>query len=68
MQWRGARAGWRAALAGVAPDLLFFIPFRIELVLERGWIGLLRPRTADPGIWRLDGPPLPPELVEAYFK
>ena len=54
------------ALAGAAPDLLFFIPSRIEQVIEHGWEGALLGR--EPGIWRADGPPLPPDLVEAYFR
>jgi hypothetical protein len=57
---------WWAALAGAMPDLLFFIPSRIEGFFERGLRGLFV--GADPGVWRADGPPLPPELVEAYFR
>jgi hypothetical protein len=55
---------WIAALAGALPDLIFFVPSRIEHLLERGWAGLQV--GGDPGVWRADGPPLPPELVEAY--
>jgi hypothetical protein len=63
-----ARRGlaWWGALAGAMPDLLFFIPSRIENVAERGWEGLRV--GSEPGIWRADGPPLPPELVEAYYR
>jgi hypothetical protein len=57
---------WWGALAGAMPDLLFFIPARIEGFVERGVRGLAV--GADPDIWRADGPPLPPELVEAYFR
>jgi membrane-bound metal-dependent hydrolase YbcI (DUF457 family) len=57
---------WWGALAGAAPDLLFFIPSRIEGFVERGWASLNV--GGDPGIWRADGPPLPPELVEAYSR
>jgi hypothetical protein len=57
---------WSGALAGAAPDLLFFIPSRIEGLIERGWASMRV--GGDPGIWRADGPPLPPELVEAYWR
>jgi hypothetical protein len=43
---RQPRLRWWGALAGAAPDLLWFVP----------------------RIWRADGPPLPPELVESYFR
>jgi hypothetical protein len=58
--------GWWGALAGAAPDLLWFIPSRAEQVIEKGWAGLAVPRERN--IWRADGPPLPPELVEAYHR
>jgi hypothetical protein len=57
---------WWAALAGAAPDLLWFIPSTTERVLEHGWSALSVGR--DRGIWRVDGPPLPPELVDAYYR
>jgi hypothetical protein len=57
---------WWAALAGAAPDLLWFIPSSIERVAQRGWAGLTIGSSR--GIWRADGPPLPPELVEAYVR
>lgn len=71
---KDARAGksqrtipwWVAALAGAAPDLLFFIPSRLEQFWLRGWAGL--PISAEPGIWREGGPPLPAELVVAYHR
>jgi hypothetical protein len=56
---------WWGALAGAAPDLLWFIPSTIERVASRGWSALAI--GSDRRIWRADGPPLPPELVEAYF-
>lgn len=62
----GTRMAWRGALAGAAPDLLFFVPSTIERVVERGWAGLSVGR--EPGIWRAGGPPLPLELVEAYHR
>ncbi|MBI2221142.1 MAG: metal-dependent hydrolase [Acidobacteria bacterium] len=55
---------WAAALAGAAPDLLFFVPSRIEWWLARGTLDF--PFSAEPGIWREGGPPLPPDLVMAY--
>jgi hypothetical protein len=57
---------WWAALSGAMPDLLWFIPSTIERVLARGWAGLAMP--GDRSIWRADGPPLPRELVESYFR
>jgi hypothetical protein len=57
---------WWGALAGAVPDLLFFVPSRIELLAGRGWAGLAV--GSEPGIWRADGPPMPPELVEAYWR
>jgi hypothetical protein len=60
------RLRWWGALAGAAPDLLWFIPSTVERVAEHGWSTLTMGR--DPRIWRADGPPLPPELVEAYYR
>ncbi len=60
------RMGWGGALAGAMPDLLFFIPSKIEQIVERGWAGLRA--GSEPGIWRAGGPPLPPDLVEAYWR
>lgn len=57
---------WWGALAGAAPDLLWFIPSSIDRIAARGWAGLTMGSSR--GIWRADGPPLPPELVEAYFR
>jgi membrane-bound metal-dependent hydrolase YbcI (DUF457 family) len=54
------------AVAGAAPDLLFFIPSRIEQIVEHGWRGVMLGR--DPAVWRAGGPPLPPDLVEAYWR
>ncbi len=56
---------WWGALAGAAPDLLWFIPSGVERFMDHGWRGLTMGR--DPAIWRADGPPLPPELVESYL-
>jgi hypothetical protein len=64
MRWRGPKAGWLGALAGAGPDLLYFVPSRIEQVAEGGWSHLWVGR--DPAIWRANGPPMPRELVEAY--
>lgn len=57
---------WWGALAGAMPDLLFFVPSRVESVIATGWAGLAV--GSEPGMWRADGPPLPPELVEAYYR
>ncbi len=64
--YRQPRLRWWGALAGAAPDLLWFIPSTIERVIDRGWGSLTV--GSDRGIWRADGPPLPPELVESYFR
>jgi hypothetical protein len=58
------RLAWWGALAGAAPDILFFVPSRIDAVVKFGRAGLEAGR--DPAIWRANGPPLPPALVEAY--
>lgn len=54
------------AIGGMLPDLLFFIPSRLEQLVEHGWQGLMT--GSDPNIWRGDGPPLPPDLVRAYWR
>jgi membrane-bound metal-dependent hydrolase YbcI (DUF457 family) len=45
---------------------LWFIPSRIDGVITRGWSTLTAGTDRD--IWRSGGPPLPPELVESYFR
>jgi hypothetical protein len=60
------RLRWWAALAGAAPDLLWYIPSAAERVAARGWIGLSV--GSDRRIWRADGPPLPADLVDAYYR
>ncbi|MFQ5928068.1 MAG: hypothetical protein ACE5MK_00095 [Acidobacteriota bacterium] len=64
LRWRGPQAARLGALAGAGPDLLYLIPSKIEQVFDKGWTALFVSRT--PGIWRAHGPPLPPDLVEAY--
>ncbi len=59
------QARW-GGLAGAAPDLLYFLPSKTEQILEKGWQGLWI--GSGRGIWRAGGPPLPPELVEAYYR
>ncbi|MDQ3169120.1 MAG: hypothetical protein M3Q55_03140 [Acidobacteriota bacterium] len=59
--------GWWGALAGAMPDLLFFIPSRVEILIEQGWSRAMNVG-GEPGMWRTGGPPLPPELVEAYWR
>ena len=61
------RMAWWGALAGAMPDLLFFIPSRIEIAVERGF-GVAASIGGEPGVWRANGPPLPPELIEAYWR
>jgi membrane-bound metal-dependent hydrolase YbcI (DUF457 family) len=63
---REPRLRWWGALAGAAPDLLWFIPSTVQRVIEHGWGALTM--GSDRGIWRSDGPPLPPQLVESYFR
>lgn len=58
---------WWGALAGAMPDLLFFIPSRIEVWIESGWSRAISVG-GEPGMWRTGGPPLAPELVEAYWR
>jgi len=53
------------ALAGAAPDILYFVPSRIGIAIEHG---LAKALTLGGEPWRADGPPLPPELVEAYWR
>ena len=55
------------ALAGAAPDVLYFVPSRIGIAIDHGLAKALS-LGGEPGIWRADGPPLPPELVEAYWR
>lgn len=57
---------WWAVLAGAAPDLLWFVPSTIGAFATRGWDALRLGGQRE--IWRADGPPLPPELVESYFR
>ncbi len=63
---RQPRLRWWGALAGAAPDLLWFVPSTLERVIALGWAGLTM--GSDRDIWRAGGPPLPPELVESYFR
>jgi len=63
---RQPRLRWWGALAGAAPDLLWFVPSTVERVMAKGWGALSI--GSDRRIWRADGPPLPPELVESYFR
>ncbi|MBI4386783.1 MAG: hypothetical protein HY551_05325 [Elusimicrobia bacterium] len=66
-------AKW-GALAGAAPDMLYFIPFALERSLRDGTfqkfptgLSFVLPRMRyAPGIWRENGPPMPQELVDAY--
>jgi len=55
---------WWGALAGAAPDLLFYLPYAVEQVAAGGLESLLLAN--EPGIWKIDGPPLPPIMAAAY--
>lgn len=64
LRWRGSRPGWMGALAGSAPDLLFYLPYAVEQTLAEGLRSLLL--TGPPEMWKIGGPPLPPILAAAY--
>lgn len=66
VRFKGSRKASLGAIAGAAPDLFYFLPSKIDQIWQKGWSGLTVGR--EPGIWRADGPPLPPELVEAYHR
>lgn len=55
---------WWGAAAGALPDILFFVPYAIEQVAVGGVRSLLLAN--EPGVWKLDGPPLPPIMAAAY--
>ena len=55
---------WWGVLAGAAPDLLFYIPYAVEQVAAGGFASLLLAN--EPGVWKLDGPRLPPIMAAAY--
>ena len=65
LRWRGKKEAWLGAAAGGAPDFFFFVPSKIERLIENGWSGIGFP-ASEPGAWRADGPPLPPEWMYAY--
>jgi LexA-binding, inner membrane-associated putative hydrolase len=66
LRGRGRRMAWWGALAGAAPDLLFYVPHKIEQLVGGRWDELMSGR--DPAVWRAGGPPLPPDLVTAYHR
>jgi hypothetical protein len=68
LRWKGKKAAWAGFAAGVAPDLLFFIPSRIERIMENGWAAALSGPPRDPAIWKADGPPMPLEFLETYHR
>ena len=55
------------AFAGAAPDIFFFVPSRIGIAVSKGPGAALRVG-GEPGMWRAGGPPLPPELVDTYWR
>jgi hypothetical protein len=69
LRWRGPRSARWGILTGMAPDLIFGVVAAAGRVAEHGWAGL-KPvgMGRDPHIWLADGPPMPPDLVEAYDK
>ncbi len=65
LRWKSKNLAWWGLLAGAAPDLLWFIPAKIDAIVRLGWdqawnVG------HEPGIWRAGGPPMPTELVYEY--
>jgi hypothetical protein len=67
LRWRGPRTARWGALTGAAPDLLYFGADRVVRGFRQGWSGLTSSGgRGTPGIWLRDGPPMPPELIEAY--
>jgi membrane-bound metal-dependent hydrolase YbcI (DUF457 family) len=66
LRWRGPRTARWGALAGAAPDMLFFIPGLLHQVAMRGLGAVISSAPRDHHIWYKDGPPLPPDLVDTY--
>jgi hypothetical protein len=66
LRWRGPRSARWGLLSGAAPDLLFYIPGLLRQIAIHGVAALTSPVGRDPGIWRKDGPPMPPELIDTY--
>ncbi len=65
LRWKSKNLAWWGVLAGAAPDLLWFIPAKIDAIVRLGWHDAWN--IADkPGMWRAGGPPLPAELVYEY--
>ena len=66
LSWRGPWSARLSALIGAAPDLLYFGADRLVRLVQHGRGALASNPARDPRIWMRDGPPLPPELEEAY--
>jgi membrane-bound metal-dependent hydrolase YbcI (DUF457 family) len=65
LRWKGKKEAWAGAIAGAAPDLLFYIPFQIERAIRYGGFNMTV-RSNKPEMWREGGPPLPPDFIDAY--
>ncbi|HKJ46713.1 MAG TPA: hypothetical protein VJ991_12860 [Balneolales bacterium] len=65
LRWHSKKMAWYGALAGAAPDLLFFVPSRIDQTITMGWDKAWS-IPHDPAIWQANGPPMPPELMYVY--
>src|SRR5438105_14705130 len=66
LRWRGPKSARWGAITGAAPDVLYWGADQVERVIREGMGALLHYPSADPGVWRKDGPPLPQELINTY--
>ncbi len=64
LRFRGGGFAWTAALCGAAPDLFWYIPFKIDQLTRHGVSALYVPRPM--GIWQAGGPPMPADLLYGY--
>jgi hypothetical protein len=67
LRWRVKTAARWGALTGAAPDLLYFSASVVGRVATRGWAGLTSFPKVDRAVWFRDGPPMPQELLDAYW-
>lgn len=63
---QGKKFAWAGAVAGAAPDLLFFIPSMTERIVRNGWSSFRSYGARNPEIWKADGPPMPEDMVRVY--
>src|SRR6516164_9852427 len=66
LRGRGPRTARWGLLSGAAPDLHFFLPVLLRQIANRASAALSFPNGRDPNIWRKDGPPTPPDLIDTY--